>query len=334
MTERLTTHLSSCKECARELAVVRREQEIYSNYQRDIEVTPAQWNIVQARIEQEKDSLSPGQRTTLRERLNKLFHSRKQFRPAFVAALVLIVVGIVASLVYLNSRQRQAELAHTPEQTFVPAPVVVKPDAPAESNQSNGQIASDATPKLNNSNRQRPTRSTKAPVAADEQRTTAEVARTRRREKPVVKERTPDETASFETIAANRDNSINGARTNAFAATGNFDFEIARHAERAQLLLRSFRNVRMPANARSLDVAYERENARKLLYQNIALRREASARRDEGTAEVLNTLEPILLDIANLPNRARVREVRSIEQHMKKKEIVATLQVRTLVAAN
>lgn len=334
MTERLTTHLSICKECAQELATLRREQEIYSNYQRDIEVTPAQWNIVQARIEQEKDARSPVPRASLRERLGKLFHSGKQFRPAFVAALVMIVVGIIASLVYLNSRQRQAELAQTPKPSFAPTPAAVKPDAPAQSNRSGGQIASDATPQMNNSNRQRPTLSTGATVSASGQRKTMEVARAPRREKPVVKERTPDGTASFETVAANRDNSINGARTNAFTATGNFDFEIARHAERAQLLLRSFRNVRMPANARSLDVAYERENARKLLYQNIALRREASARRDEGAAEVLNTLEPILLDIANLPNRARVREVRSIEQHMKKKEIVATLQVRTLVAAN
>jgi hypothetical protein len=41
-----------------------------------------------------------------------------------------------------------------------------------------------------------------------------------------------------------------------------------------------------------------------------------------------------LLDIANLPNRARSGDVRSIERRMEKKEIVATLQVRTLVAAN
>jgi hypothetical protein len=71
-----------------------------------------------------------------------------------------------------------------------------------------------------------------------------------------------------------------------------------------------------------------------LLYQNIALRRDAAARGDQSTTEVLNTLEPILLDIANLPNRAKARDVRSIEQRMEKKEIVAALQVRTLVASN
>jgi hypothetical protein len=122
--------------------------------------------------------------------------------------------------------------------------------------------------------------------------------------------------------------------TNAPEATGDFNFEIARHVERAELLLRSFRNVRLPATNRALDVSYEKEDARKLLYRNIALRRDADGRGDQPATEILNTLEPILLDIANLPGRARARDVRSIEQRMEKKEIVATLQVRTLVASN
>lgn len=116
--------------------------------------------------------------------------------------------------------------------------------------------------------------------------------------------------------------------------TGNFDLDVARHAEKAELLLRSFRNVRLPVNKRALDVSYEKEQSRRLLYQNIALRRDAATRGDEPTAELLNKLEPILLDIANLPSRAKARDVRSIEQRMEKKEIVATLQVRTLVASN
>ena len=115
---------------------------------------------------------------------------------------------------------------------------------------------------------------------------------------------------------------------------GDFDFEIARHAEKAELLLRSFRNMRTSALSRALDVSYEREDARKLLYQNISLRRTASARGDQMTASLLNTLEPILLDIAHLPARARSHDVHSIEERMRKKEIVAALQVRALVASN
>ncbi|HEX8921565.1 MAG TPA: zf-HC2 domain-containing protein, partial [Pyrinomonadaceae bacterium] len=52
MTERMEAHLSTCNACALELAELERDAEIYANYQRNIEVTPAQWNIVRARIEQ------------------------------------------------------------------------------------------------------------------------------------------------------------------------------------------------------------------------------------------------------------------------------------------
>jgi len=118
-------------------------------------------------------------------------------------------------------------------------------------------------------------------------------------------------------------------------AAGDFDFEISRHAGRAELLLRSFRNVRpVTTAARALDVSFEKEQARKLLYRNIALRRAAAERGDPSAAGLLNTLEPILLDIANLPARAKTRDVQSIERRMKKKEIIAALQVRTLLASN
>jgi hypothetical protein len=330
--ERIQAHLSTCAACTNELALLQREQEIYANYERDITVTPAQWNIVQARIEQEKDALPFEPRTRLSERLSKLFNSRKQFRPAFVAALVLLVVGITAGVIHLNSRGRQTELVQTPKPPATQSPAVVRQDLSPESNRNSETIAGGGNQGQSNSNRQTQSVVVSAPRTA-EKKTAAVVASAPRSENRRSRQPARDASAQFETAAA-ADNLINGARRNALEASGDYDFEIARHAERAQLLLRSFRNVRLPLNNRALDVSYEKENARKLLYQNIALRREAGTRGDQPATEVLNTLEPILLDIANLPNRARARDVRSIEQHMQKKEIVATLQVRTLVASN
>jgi hypothetical protein len=334
--ERLAAHLSTCASCEQELATLQREQEIYANYRRDLEVTPAQWNIIQARIEQEKDAPLPTPRTPLRLKLAEFFGSGKQFRPGFAAALVLLVVGIIVGVIYLNSRSRQPEIANAPQPIATPAPAGVKPAPPSESNRSDAAIASRGNQEQSNSNRQ-PSLATNNPAAtktaAGQKKNAAVIARHPRVEKPVVKGQTPDESAQIETIAAG-DNPLNDVRHSAPDAAGDFDFEIARHAERAELLLRSFRNVRLPDNTRSLDVSYEKAQSRKLLYQNIALRREAGARGDQPATEVLNTLEPILLDIANLPSRAKARDVRSIEQHMEKKEIVATLQVRTLVASN
>ena len=313
--ERLTRHLASCAACAIELATVRREQEVYASYRRDLEVKPAHWNVVRARIEQEKD-VAPqvAQRTSLwREGLGGLF--AKGLRPAFVAALVAMVVAVAAVLIYQRSRKDQNEEIATEKQEQRTPDVVNKQATPEEKNEGTGGSESPA------------------PLVAGIIPKKKMVV-TPRPEKQIVKRQTPDNPAPFEEEAV-AENAAKSVRVSAPEAAGEFDFEVARHAERSELLLRSFRNVRpTTVSARSLDVSFEKEQARKLLYRNIALRRAAADRGDPAATALLNTLEPILLDIANLPGRVRARDVQPIERHMEKKEIVAALQVRTLLASN
>ena len=95
-----------------------------------------------------------------------------------------------------------------------------------------------------------------------------------------------------------------------------------KHLEKSQLLLRSFRNSRLSDDEPALDLAYEREQSKWLLYQNILLRREAEAKGNLPVEELLNSLEPILIDIANLPDRPSPEEVRPIKERIQKKEIV------------
>jgi len=332
--ERISAHLTTCAECASEFAELQREQEIYAQYRRPVEVTTAQWNIVRARIEQEKDA--PVQKP--RTRLHEWFSPRKHFRPVYVAALVLVMVGLAAGLIYLNSLNRQRNVAYQAEQPnkTLPHAGTTEAQPPGNSNENRVAVADDRKRENSNSTHQTPSVANKATATTRQKKTTAAavVARVPRAEKRRGTVQTPDNGAQLVEAVADRNNIITGVRRSAPEGAGDFDFEIARHAERAELLLRSFRNVRLSASNRALDVSYEKAQSRKLLYQNIALRRDAAARRDQAAAEVLNTLEPILLDIANLPNRAKARDVRSIEQRMEKKEIVATLQVRTLVASN
>jgi hypothetical protein len=103
--------------------------------------------------------------------------------------------------------------------------------------------------------------------------------------------------------------------------------ETARHIERAQLLLRSFRNTRDSGAQPDPDIAYEKQRSRGLLYKNILLRRDAEAKGNMPAEELLGSLEPFLLDIANLPDRPSNDDVRSIKERMQKKEIVSALQV-------
>ena len=107
----------------------------------------------------------------------------------------------------------------------------------------------------------------------------------------------------------------------------------ARHVEQAQLLLRSFRNTRLASEGPATDIAYDKKRSQKLLYQNIVLRREASKTGDVPVEKLLSSLEPILLDIANLPDRPAQDDVRSIKERMQRKNIVAMLQVNSNGAA-
>lgn len=101
----------------------------------------------------------------------------------------------------------------------------------------------------------------------------------------------------------------------------------ASHFEKAQLLLRSFRNARAEGENATVDLAYEKREARKLVNDNILLRREAEAKRYLPVEDALNSLEPLLLDIANLPDKPSRGEVQLIRERIQKQEIIATLQV-------
>ncbi len=105
------------------------------------------------------------------------------------------------------------------------------------------------------------------------------------------------------------------------------DAETAKHLESAQLLLRAFRNIPISETETALDVSYEKQRSRELLDKNNRLRREAESKGNLPVEDLLGDLEPYLLDIANLPDRATTQEVHSIKSLIEKREIVSTLQV-------
>lgn len=106
------------------------------------------------------------------------------------------------------------------------------------------------------------------------------------------------------------------------------DSGTSRHVEQAQVLLRSFRNARAGGDGpATTEIAYEKRRSKELLYRNILLRREAASRGNVEVESLLSNLEPILIDIANLPDKPAQDEVRSITERMRKKNIVAMLQV-------
>jgi hypothetical protein len=106
-----------------------------------------------------------------------------------------------------------------------------------------------------------------------------------------------------------------------------FTPETIRHFERAQLMLRSFRNASASKSLPATDLAYDRQLSRRLLYQNILLRRDAEMKGNLPAEEALNSLEPFLLDIANLPDNPSSGELGGIRERLQRKELITSLQI-------
>ncbi len=97
------------------------------------------------------------------------------------------------------------------------------------------------------------------------------------------------------------------------------------HIEQSKILLRSIKNVQIPDTDEDIDVTYDKALSRRLLNENVVLRRDAEMKAKYPTKTLLADLEPFLIDIANLPDRARPQDVREIKERVQKTEIVAAL---------
>jgi hypothetical protein len=112
--EQVAAHIAGCAECGEVFESLRQEQTIYASYQRDIDVTPALWAGIKARIHQEATPVQVEKETSkpnglfggLRGLLASLWHV-PHFSPALTAAMIIAAVGVtVAVMSYLHSRQQ------------------------------------------------------------------------------------------------------------------------------------------------------------------------------------------------------------------------------------
>ena len=107
----------------------------------------------------------------------------------------------------------------------------------------------------------------------------------------------------------------------------------AMHFETSERLLLAFKNVRLDEAGAAEEVGYERKRAKQLVYQNMLLKREADATGDVQISSLLENLEPILIDIANLPDRPDENAVRAIRERVERKNIVGLLRVNSTALA-
>lgn len=230
------------------------------------------------------------------------------FTPRFAAMAVIVLSAVAVGTFSLMFTQPKQEVGHS--QTAGSDSTPVNPSASPES------ITSDESAALKDRRPAKPKREqTQKPKPSDKNR-----ERSAPRTVPV-----PARSAAPPTYARVIEDDTD------VAPNSDGSIDMLRHLQQSELLLRTFRNIGQ--DARSGEVSYGRKRARNLVYQNILLRREAETSGDVQVATLLGSLEPILLDIANLRDKTRQEEIRAIQDRMERQSLVALIQINSAAVA-
>jgi hypothetical protein len=120
-------HLVACSTCNEAFESLQQEQQLYAYYQRDVEVTAALWQGVQARIHQEVAPQIEHQQAGIVDRLRRFFAESFQaprFSPALAALLVIVAVGAtVVVMKYVTPNTNTSGVAKDTPNVATPSPI-------------------------------------------------------------------------------------------------------------------------------------------------------------------------------------------------------------------
>jgi hypothetical protein len=308
----VNSHLFGCRECASHYENLNREKEIYARYLFAAEPPSDLWTKFQTKLETEtvKTSRSSKILTGIngwKENFFGFFH----LSPALACAALILLFGI--GFVLFN---------------FLASENAPKNDRLAESQQKTGDVEKKETVNSPaNVNENKKTVSPKNVVAKNifpppksKPETSVKTVAAKETE---IKKKAFSETPKVNSAEVARLTEEQQQRKQ----IRNLENEAARQVEKVELLLRSFRNARSDEGDEAYDVAYEKEQARKLLEKNVRLRQNAETYGSLYTEEILSRVEPYLLDIANLESNPSGEKVRDIKERVKNQNIIASLQI-------
>lgn len=295
LADEVSLHIFDCPNCTAHFELLEREQEAYSHYLFDIEPPPYLQSKFEAKLRAEEKVTYQGIFAFLR------------FNPIWTTAVVLILFAVGFALLNLKTEKLPIEKAKE-----------VAPIKPAQFTREQTILASVTPEKL-------------------EKPTTPKVEKiVQKRVEKVKPEIVPQPIAVKETEAVKKPTpkpkvspqppKINDEQLAQFKELRTFEVETEKQMEKVELLLRSFRNAQQIEESGMFDIAYEREQARRLLPGNVALRQKAEFYRNFFAEEMLNKVEPYLLDIANLDANPSPEQVLEIKDRVRNQNIIASLQ--------
>ena len=283
----LGAHLATCVECAGELSMLTSEQELFARYDRGIEVPASLWQSIAERT----TTTPPKEVAAISSngfggRLAGFFSIPVVALP-FGGAFATLLVALLIGAVYLGTRSSPAKQSTGKNG--------VGPPESADKVAGREEYPAPSNPV---------SAPTVHPASAVKQTAKSRIHQSAR----------PAGIDQSDVLSAD------------LTYSDIEDRDTAKHIERTQNLLRSIRNFQVSdSDDDDVDVTYDKALSRRLLNENIILRRDAEMKAKFPAKTLLNDLEPFLIDIANLPDKAKPAELRTIKERVERTEIVAAL---------
>jgi len=327
--QHLHLHVFACSECASLYEILKQEKQIYARYLFDAEPSNDLRSKFQAKLESEINNVSqivqkPARVSFWRAHTNGFWRSST----ALAGTGLLILFGL--GFAFLNfapfGKIMENEYASIAESNN---PKLVKVQtAQSESRETFENLSDNRATRIGSSNKNFVSLKevknkldtkllhTKNIAPAIIQKAEFETVQTKKNK---ISANRPKDLSNLAQLTKDEQMQILQVKT--------LEKETVKQIEKIEMLLRSFRNARSVEGGEAFDVAYEKQQARKLLEKNVQLRRGAEDYGALYTEEILSKAEPHLLDIANLENNPAPEKVLGIKERVKNQNIIASLQI-------
>ena len=311
--EPANSHIRVCPRCADYRRAAEREKEIYAHYLFDVEPPPDLWTKFRVKLDNETETILPLPVAKPRRKIN--FAGFSLFYPAMGFAATLLVAFGIVSVKFSTTEsdagnQSVAEIVSNNVRKSSPA---IAENAERDLTDQNDNNKTFAAPKAFKTGYEKAASTNRKQIKIK----SAPIKTPERKGKIVSDDKIDDKTD--EAAVASRQNAIQ-------IQLSALEKSAAEQIEKTELLLRSFRNARLTENGSVYDVGYEKRQARRLLEKNFQLRQSAGNFGDFQTQEILEKIEPLLLDIANLENASLPEKVLDIKERVREQNIIASLQ--------
>lgn len=309
----INIHIFGCSECANHFEMLNREKNLYAHYLLEVEAPKDLWIKFQTKLEAEKDSHAAEKFGWFSEWTTNAIGFLR-LKPIFSGAAMLILIAVGFGLLKYTPENESAAKTESADTEFLTA----KSDGIDENkkaispSQTEEKKSDSVSSKIYKADKPNAIPIKKLTVFAKEKS-----VKVSRKEKP--------------TIAANikvdsESNKFTEEEKFERLQAKNLEKETTKQIEKAELLLRAFRNARFDENGETFDVAYEKDQAKRLLEKNISLRQSAANFGTFRAEEMLSQIEPYLLDISNLENNPSREKILDIKERVKNQNIIAGLQ--------